>query len=164
MEVSNAAFAAVGLAMLVIAMGALAGIYWRRWKRAEAEAVTAGRRTAWSEAALASAPLGCLIIAPGGARVHGQPALMAALGLGGQTEAALGAIPDAFEAADAKRLSTALARLRNQGGGFELRLQCKDGGRVFEVRGARATGVAGAVGAAQDLEERNLEEPVRLFS
>ena len=148
-----AAFAVLGLAVLAVFFGALAGIYWRRWKQAEANAAAAGRRTARSEAVLASAPLGCLVIAPGGARVHGQPALMAALGLGGQTEAALGAIPDAFEAADAKHLSTALATLRNRGGGFELRLQCKDGGRFFEVRGARATGVAGTVGADQGADQ-----------
>ena len=92
---SPAAFAVLGLAVLAVVFGALAGIYWRRWKRAEAEAAAAGRRTARSEAALASAPLGCLVIAPGGARVHGQPALMTALGLGGQTEAALGAIEGA---------------------------------------------------------------------
>ena len=63
---------------------------------------------------------------------------MTALGLGGQDEAALGAVPDAFEAPDAKRLSTALAALRSQGSAFELRLQRKDGGRVLAVRGARA--------------------------
>ncbi len=158
----NAVFAAFGLAVLAVALGALAIAYWRRWKQAEAEAAAARRRATKSEATLASAPLGCLVIVPdgapgggpgggpGGPWVHGQPALMAALGLNGQTEAALGAIPDAFEAADAKRLSAALAALRNQGDGFELRLQCKDGGRVLEVRGARATGATGATGAAQD--------------
>ncbi|MHA1152945.1 MAG: PAS-domain containing protein [Alphaproteobacteria bacterium] len=146
---SNAAFAAIGLAVLAIALGALAAAYLRRSKRAEAEAAEAGRRAARSEATLATAPLGCLVIAPGGARVHGQPALMAALGLDGQAEPALGAIPDAFEAADAKRLSSALAVLRNQGNGFELRLQRKHGGRVLEVRGTRARAAGGAAGGAE---------------
>ncbi len=98
---SNAAFAAIGLALLAIALGVAAVAYRQRWKRAEASAAAAGRRAARIEATLAAAPLGCLIIAPGGARVHGQPALMAALGLDGQAEAALAAIPDAFETADA---------------------------------------------------------------
>ncbi len=149
---SSATFAAIGLALLAVALGALAVAYRQRWKRAEATAADAGRRAARREATLASAPLGCLAIAPGGARVCGQPALMTALGLDGQTEAALGAIPDAFEAGDAKRLSAALAALRNQGSGFELKLQRKDGGRVFEVRGVRAAGAAGDARITGDAE------------
>ena len=143
--------AAIGLALLAVALGALVVACRQRWKRAEAEAAAAGRRAARSEAPLASAPLGCLAIVPGGARVRGQPALMAALGLDGQTEAALGAVPDAFQAGDAKRLSAALATLRNQGSAFELRLQRKDGDRVLEVRGTRAAGAAGDADASAEL-------------
>lgn len=146
---SNVAFAAIGFALFAVALGVAANVYRQRWKRAEADAADAGRRAARSEATLAAAPLGCLIIVPGGARVHGQAALMTALGLDGQTEAALGAIPDAFEAADAKRLSAALAALRNQSSGFELRLQRKDGGRVLEVRGARVRSAALGAGHAE---------------
>jgi signal transduction histidine kinase len=145
---SGAAFAAIGLALLAVALGALSVAYRQRWKRAEAETDAAGRRAARSEATLAAAPLGCLIIAPGGVRAHGQPALMAALGLDGQAEAALGAILDAFETADAKRLSSALVALHNQGSAFELRLVRKDGGRVLDVRGVRAAGAAATAGAA----------------
>ncbi len=148
---SYAAFAAIGLAVLAAALGALAAAYQRRCKQAEAETAAAGRRAARSEATLAAAPLGCLVIAPGGARVRGQPALMAALGLDRQDEAALGAIPDAFEATDARRLSAALATLRNQGQAFELRLQRKNGGRMLEVRGARARSAAGEADANADL-------------
>ncbi len=148
---SNAALAAIALAVLAAALGVAAAAYRQRWRRTETEAADARRRTARSEATLATAPLGCLVIAPGGARVHGQPALMTALGLNGQAEAALGAIPDAFETADAKRLSAALAALRNQGDGFDLRLQRKHGGQVLEIRGARAAGDAagGAAGGAK---------------
>ena len=115
---SPTAFAAIGLALL------------------------AADRAARSDALLAAAPLGCLAITPDGApdgdRVHGHAALMAALGLDGQQDAALSAGPEAFEAAGAKLLSMALAALRDQGRAFELRLPCKDGGRILEVRGARA--------------------------
>ncbi len=146
---ASATFAAIGLALLAVALGVAAVAYRQRWMRAGAEAAAIGRRAARSEATLASAPLGCLAIVPGGARVHGHPALMAALGLDHQVEAALGAIPDAFEAGDAKRLSAALAALRNQGRGFALQLQRKDDGRVLEVRGIRAAGAAGAAGVAR---------------
>jgi signal transduction histidine kinase len=139
---SGAVFAAIGLALLAVALGALAFAYRRRWGDAKSSAAAADKRAAKSEAALASAPLGCLVIAPGGARVQGQSALFAALGLERRDEVALGAIPDAFEAADARRLSAALASLRNQGKGFELRLQRKDGGRVLEVQGVRSAGAA----------------------
>jgi hypothetical protein len=122
---SGTAFAAIGLALLAIALGALALAYRRRWRDGEATAAAAGRTAAWREATLAAAPLGCLVIAPGGARVRGHPALMAALGFGDQEDAALGAIPEAFEGADAKRFSTAVAALRNQGSGFELRLEAR---------------------------------------
>jgi len=151
---SPTAFAAIGLALLAAALAMAAVGYRQRWKRVAAEAVAAAARAARSDAILAAAPLGCLVITPGGApngvsggdpggdpggcRVHGNAALMAALGLDGRQDAALSAVPEAFEAAGAKLLSMALAALRDQGSGFELRLPCKDGGRILEVRGARA--------------------------
>jgi len=107
---SGAAFAAIGLAVLAVALGALAVGYRQRWKRIEAEAIAATQRATRSEAMLAAAPLGCLVTVPSGARsgapgdgarVHGHAALMTALGLGGQDEAALDAIPDAVEAEEA---------------------------------------------------------------
>ena len=65
---SGTAFAAIGLALLAVALGALAFAYRRRWGDAKSSAAAADKRAAKSEAALASAPLGCLVIAPGGAR------------------------------------------------------------------------------------------------
>ena len=63
---SPAAFAAIGLALLAVALGMAAVGYRQRWKRAAAEAAAAAARAARGDAVLAAAPLGCLAITPSG--------------------------------------------------------------------------------------------------
>ncbi len=139
------------IAVITAVLAAFAVLYWRRWQAAERAAERALDGAAAAEAMLAAAPLGCLAIAPagmpagtpGGATVHGTPALMAALGLGPEGKASLGALFGAFADADAERLSAAVDALRGQGSGFELTLARKDGARVLELCGVRARAAGG---------------------
>jgi hypothetical protein len=64
---SPTAFAAIGLALLAAALAMAAVGYRQRWKRVAAEAATTAAGAARSDAILAAAPLGCLVITPGGA-------------------------------------------------------------------------------------------------
>ena len=119
----------VAIAVITAVLAAFAVLYWRRWQAAERAAERALDGAAVVESKLAVAPLDCLAIAPagmsagtpGGATVHGTPALMAVLGLAPESKAALGALFGAFADADAERLSAAVDALRGQGSGFDRR-------------------------------------------
>ena len=134
---------AVALATLVGVLAALALHYRRRWTAAERRVMRAEQRAVLAETTLASAPLGCLAFWHADEKIYGSASLLEALGLTASKKAALKIVLGAFESAAAERLGDAIKHLRDDGTGFAMTLQRKDGERTFEVTGARAQAAIG---------------------
>lgn len=135
---------AIALATLVGVLAALALRYRRRWMAAEQRVLRAEKRAVSAEVTLASAPLGCLAFWYADEKIYGSASLLEALGLAAAKKAALKIVLEAFETATAERLSEAITNLRAEGTGFAMTLRRKDGERVFQVTGARASATTGS--------------------
>jgi len=142
-----------------LAVPALAGIGWLRWRLAAARraAETALRDAERLRHGLQAAPDGFYAWIAGGEICSRRLAVL--LGLARGSEAGFAEVLETFAAVDAARLDAAVARLRGEGEGFDLELALQDGSRRVRAVGVRADApdgdeaAAGALVWVQDVTE-----------